>query len=165
MFNPTTTEAPSISTNLNYGVELDLVQVTNRAGKKIMIQRSTAQAIEESWQAINDLTQNMMLQQEAFQKQNQDVDTINDSMKRNVRLQKDGWSITVSRGIDGVIKGILLVFFFFKTQLVAAAILFQALPSICATKYENIPSSVKGLSKIIALISAAIIVGGILCKM
>lgn len=138
------------------GVELDLVQVTTREGKKIMIQRHAAEAIEESWTAINDLTQKVLLQQEAFQKQNQEVEELNESLKRNFTANTSGVTVTLSRNIDQIITGMVVVFFFFKTHLVAAAVLFRTLPNLCACKWDESSLKVRNTIKTIALCGAVI---------
>ncbi len=149
----------AISSIPHHDIKSDLVQVITRDGRKIMIQRQTAIAIEESWRAIDHLTETVNLQREAFERQNQDVETMNDTMKRNVQEQNSGVKVTVLRGIDNIIKGIVVAFFFCKTQLVAASVFFRQLPMMLAQKWTDSPQIVKiGIICAVSLALGAIVV-------
>ena len=140
----------------------DLVPVTTRHGKTIMVNRELARSMEQDWQAIDILTKKLMMQQECFDNQNKEIEEINTRV-RKINNQSEPVIVTIARGIDGMINHIRVIFFFFKEKLVFAACLLKSLPTICASNWQDSRDNTKNNIKMIACLAIIIAVGVYIC--
>jgi hypothetical protein len=129
--------SPSSTTYPVHDIPTDLVPVVTREGRTIMVSRQTAEGIASSWDAINRLTNNMLMQREQFEQQNRDVEELNNRVKK-ITSDDVSMYVTVLRNVRGIIHGIALFVIFAKDQACVACSYASRIPSIC---YQAMPET------------------------
>ncbi len=130
------------------------------SGRPIMLPRKLAESLRDNDIAIGELVKKYLLQQECYDRQNQDIEEMNDKIRKiNARDKHPTIGVYIGRGIDGVIEFIKVIFFFFKEMLLAAVIILKKIPSICANKWQESPPYIRNLGKLVGVCGLLIITG------